>query len=55
MTEPNPMLGTCPQCGSEVCEGSVMIEYETKDGDAGVWAECPDCAMIVDPLLQKPR
>lgn len=55
MSELNPMLGTCPQCDSAVRESSVMIEYETKDGEAGVWAECPDCEMIVDPILKKPR
>jgi hypothetical protein len=54
MTSNNPVLGKCPQCDHEIQETWVMIEYETTDGDPGVWAECPNCETIVDPLHNKP-
>jgi hypothetical protein len=55
MTTDNPVLGSCPHCDHEVREAWVMIEYETTEGEAGVWAECLNCEMIVDPILNKPQ
>ncbi|SNR74561.1 hypothetical protein SAMN06266787_1199 [Halorubrum ezzemoulense] len=55
MTANNSVLGSCPQCGHEISEVWVMIEYETTEGEAGVWAECPNCETIVDPIHDKPK
>nr|WP_308203187.1 phage terminase large subunit family protein [Halorubrum ezzemoulense] len=55
MTENDSVLGSCPQCGHEVREAWVMIEYETTEGEEGVWAECPNCETIVDPIHAKPK
>jgi hypothetical protein len=50
----NPVLGPCPQCAHDIRESWVLIEYKTTDGEAGVWAECPGCDAIVDPIHGKP-
>lgn len=49
MSDPNTVVGECPQCGREISRAYLLIEYETEDGEAGVWAECPECAEVVDP------
>jgi endogenous inhibitor of DNA gyrase (YacG/DUF329 family) len=49
MSDPNTAVGECPQCGREIPRAYLLIEYETEDGEAGVWAECPECADVVDP------
>ena len=41
--------GECPLCGTSITEPWVLIEYENTDGTTGKWAECPDCAEIVEP------
>lgn len=43
------VLGTCPDCGREITGFDVLIEYETSDGRARSWAECPGCASVVHP------
>jgi hypothetical protein len=43
-------LGYCPFCGDTVTEHDVLIRYETTDGELGVWAECPGCRDVVDPM-----
>jgi hypothetical protein len=48
-TQPST-LGTCPFCGEAVTEHDVLIRYETADGGPGVWAECPGCRDVVDPM-----
>jgi len=27
----------------------LLVEYETDDGDTGIWAECPNCDDVVAP------
>jgi predicted RNA-binding Zn-ribbon protein involved in translation (DUF1610 family) len=49
MSNHNAVLGECPQCGREIPRAYLLIEYETEDDEAGVWAECPECADVVDP------
>lgn len=49
MSNPNAVLGECPQCGREITRTYLLIEYKTADGTEGVWAECPECADVVDP------
>jgi hypothetical protein len=49
MSNPNAVLGECPQCGQEIPQAYLLIEYEMEDGEAGIWAECPECADVVDP------
>lgn len=49
MNSQQPDLGDCPNCGSEIPPGQILIEYETESG-RGVWAECPGCSDVVDPL-----
>lgn len=44
-----PVLGTCPQCHTEIASFDVLIEYETADEQPAVWAECPDCREVVHP------
>ncbi|GAA0528876.1 hypothetical protein GCM10008992_31880 [Halorubrum aquaticum] len=55
MTTNNAVLGSCPQCGHEIREVWVLIEYQTTEGNVGVWAECPNCETIVDPIQNKPE
>ncbi|TKX36633.1 hypothetical protein EXE52_16290 [Halorubrum sp. CGM4_25_10-8A] len=52
MTPNNPetVRGTCSFCGETVTGRHAIIEYETASGEPGVWAECPDCGEIVDPI-----
>jgi len=42
-------LGRCPQCGRELPEAYLLIEYETDAGETGYWVECPDCEAVVAP------
>ncbi len=46
-TESAP-LGMCPNCGSDITRGYLLIEYDTEEG-AERFAECPDCREIVHP------
>jgi predicted RNA-binding Zn-ribbon protein involved in translation (DUF1610 family) len=39
------VLGRCPLCGTSISESWILIEYET-----GVWAECPECDDVVEPV-----
>jgi hypothetical protein len=43
-------LGTCPHCHTAITASHVLIEYETSDGQEAVWAECPECREVVDPV-----
>ncbi|WP_449404582.1 DUF7837 family putative zinc-binding protein [Halorubrum vacuolatum] len=54
MVTPNPeaALGTCPFCGETVADRHVLIHYEKASGDQGVWAECPGCQDVIDPVSQ---
>ncbi|WP_442903396.1 DUF7837 family putative zinc-binding protein [Halobacterium sp. KA-4] len=27
----------------------MLVEYETSDGENGLWAECPSCEEVVAP------
>jgi endogenous inhibitor of DNA gyrase (YacG/DUF329 family) len=42
-------LGRCPDCGEPVPEAWLLIEYETVDGEKGIYAECPACEDVVAP------
>jgi NAD-dependent SIR2 family protein deacetylase len=41
-------LGRCPDCEATIPAGSLLIEYERRDGPA-CYAECPDCREVVRP------
>jgi len=49
MSDSNGSLGSCPQCGREIPQAYLLIEYEAKDGTTGRWAECPECEAVIDP------
>ena len=50
MSHRNPTpRGSCPRCQAAIHTGDALITYETDDGDAAAWAECPDCGAIVHP------
>ena len=49
MPENTETLGQCPNCGESITAPWTLVEYEKTDGTAGVWAECPACADVVDP------
>ena len=42
-------LGHCPECGEEISEAWILLEYKKNDGTEGVWAECPVCEDVVAP------
>jgi predicted RNA-binding Zn-ribbon protein involved in translation (DUF1610 family) len=43
------VLGRCPNCGEEIPETWLILEYEKADGTTGTWAECPGCRDVVAP------
>jgi len=49
MSDSNGALGACPQCGREIPQAYLLIEYEAEDGTTGRWAECPECDEVIDP------
>jgi uncharacterized C2H2 Zn-finger protein len=49
MPSDNSTLGRCPDCGASIPNRRLLIEYETEDGDASAYAECPDCDEVVTP------
>ena len=42
-------LGHCPECGGNISEAWILVEYEKDDGTEGVWTECPACGDVVAP------
>ncbi|WP_227739006.1 phage terminase large subunit family protein [Halorientalis pallida] len=42
-------LGRCPDCGEDILEAWLLVEYEKEDGSEGIWAECPACDGVVAP------
>ena len=42
-------LGRCPECGEEISEAWILVEYKKNDGTEGVWTECPACEGVVAP------
>jgi len=42
-------LGRCPECGEDISEAWILVEYKKNDGTEGVWAECPACGEVVAP------
>lgn len=42
-------LGECPDCGSTIPTTGLLIEYDTADGGAAMYAECPACRAVVHP------
>ena len=49
MSDPDATIGTCPNCERDLRRTHVLIDYETEDGEPGVWADCPECGEVVDP------
>jgi hypothetical protein len=43
-------LGVCPHCQTAINAADVLIEYETSDGHDALWADCPECREVVDPV-----
>jgi predicted RNA-binding Zn-ribbon protein involved in translation (DUF1610 family) len=48
MHSTSAVIGHCPNCGTAIPGGRVIIAYERGDQTA-VFAECPDCAGVVHP------
>jgi len=48
--DPETVRGDYSFCGETVTRQHAIIHYETASGEPGVWAECPDCGEIVDPI-----
>ena len=42
-------LGRCPECGEDISEAWILVEYKKNDGTEGVWTECPACGDVVAP------
>jgi hypothetical protein len=49
MHDDTQRLGHCPDCGEQIPEAWILVEYEKNDGTEGVWAECPACNDVVAP------
>lgn len=49
MPDDTQILGRCPECGGRIPIPWLLVEYEKDNGEAGIWAECPDCAAVVAP------
>jgi hypothetical protein len=43
-------IGACPDCGRSITEGNVLIRYQTAESTPGIWASCPDCNEVIDPI-----
>jgi len=43
------VFGRCPQCGREISEAYLIIEYETDSGESAAYAECPGYDAVVAP------
>lgn len=48
MPPENSTVGTCPECGADISNYRVLIEYETDDGQ-DMFAECGECGEVVHP------
>jgi uncharacterized C2H2 Zn-finger protein len=49
MIDADSNLGRCPRCGETLTRAFLLVEYETDDGETGIWAECPVCDDVVSP------
>lgn len=49
MNTDESFLGRCPECGEDIFEAWILVEYEKNDGTEGVWTECPACGDVVAP------
>lgn len=49
MPDDTQILGRCPDCGDEIPEAWLLVEYTKDDGTEGIWAECPTCEDVVAP------
>lgn len=47
---PDTVPSACSFCGKTITKHHVLIQYETTTGERGLWAECPSCGEIVDPI-----
>ncbi|WP_176697284.1 hypothetical protein [Halorubrum sp. SD626R] len=47
MNADESFLGHCPECGGDIYEVCILVEYEKDDGTEGVWTECPACEEVV--------
>lgn len=48
MVSQRPPVGSCPECGADIPDHRVIIEYETEDG-SDMFAECAECGEVVHP------
>ncbi len=49
MTENDSRLGRCPYCNEAIPPHSILIEYEQKNGERSLFAECPGCREVIAP------
>jgi hypothetical protein len=49
MTNDDPRLGVCPNCGHDIRPVDELITYERSDESIGVFAGCPSCEMVINP------
>lgn len=49
MHDDTQRLGRCPDCGEQIPEAWLLVEYKKNDGTEGVWAECPVCDDVIAP------
>ena len=49
MPSDETVLGRCPDCGEDIPEAWLLVEYTKDDGETGIWADCPACSKVVAP------
>jgi len=49
MISDEAVLGRCPDCGEQIPDGWLLIEYKKGDGTESMWAECPAYEQVVAP------
>jgi len=47
--DPAEPIGACPDCGSPLFPGNVLVEYETSEGATGRYVDCTACDDVVRP------
>lgn len=43
-------VGACPDCQAAVPRDATLIQYERAGGNPGVYAACPACGDVVQPI-----
>jgi hypothetical protein len=49
MSNESDSLGVCPECGTELRAGQILVEYTTADGTTEYFADCYSCETVVHP------